>query len=289
MESYSLQYISDIHLEKDSSISFSNLLNPSAVDLALCGDIGDPYSPIYEEFLKWCSTRWNRVFLISGNHEYFLDRPDINKTVEKIDEHIKHLCKKVSSNVYFLQKDVVLIDTYKIAIIGATLWSAPDLRIWDRLTSGFIGDPGLRGEYNAIFKRDENTNMMRPYHPIDITSLHMEHKYFISKMLGPFETVIPADYRVIVLTHHLPSFSMNPPEFALHPLCSCYASAMDAMIKEPVVAWLCGHSHNPITARFDSGTLVSLNPVGYKNESKSDFSKTAHIVIYRENIAIRRI
>jgi len=281
---YSLQYISDIHLEK-TVVPFSQLLKPKAQDLALCGDIGDPYSPVYEDFIRWCSSRWSRVFIITGNHEYFLPGPDVKKTVESIDAHIASLCKNIGPNVIFLQKNVYYIDDYKIAIVGATLWTAPDMRIWDRLAPGFIGDPGLRGEYNSIFKRDENTNMMRPYHPIDITSLHLEHKYYISKLLG---SMTPG-YRVIVLTHHLPSFTLNDKEFAFHPLRSCYASEQDALLKEPVVAWLCGHSHSPMTARFDSGTLVSLNPLGYATENKSNFSQTAHIIVYRENLAIKKI
>ena len=287
MDNYSLQYISDIHLEKNI-LPFSALLKPSAQDLALCGDIGDPFSPIYEDFLRWCSNHWRQVFVITGNHEYFLERPDVNKTVDKVDEYIDLLCKKIGSNVIFLQKDVFYIHEYKVAIIGATLWSAPDLRIWDRLVSGFIGDPGLRGEYNAMFKLDENTNMMRPYHPTDITTLHLEHKYFISKLLGPYDTTLPKDYRIIVLTHHVPTYKLNGPEFALHPLRSCYASSQDNLFKEPVVAWLCGHSHRPMTARFDTGTLVSLNPLGYTTESKTNFSQSAHIIVYRENIAVRK-
>ena len=287
MMNYTLQYVSDIHLEK-AVLPFSQILKPNAQDLALCGDIGDPYSPVYESFLRWCASQWTRIFVITGNHEYFLASPDANKTVEKIDLHIDTLCKQIGQNVIFLQKNVHFIDDYKIVIAGATLWTAPDIRIWDRLTPGFIGDPGLRGEYISMFKFDENTNMMRPYHPIDITSLHLEHKYFISKLLGPYGSIIPAGFRVIVLTHHLPSFTLNDMEFGLHPLRSCYASSQDTLIKEPVVAWLCGHSHTPITARFDSGTLVSLNPLGYTTENKSNFSNTAHIVVYRENLAIKK-
>jgi len=287
MENYSLQYISDIHLEK-SIVPFSVLLKPVALDLALCGDIGDPYSQVYEDFLRWCSRQWKRVFVLSGNHEYFLERPDVHKTVDLVDLQIDSVCKKVGSNVHFLQKDVFYIEQYKIAILGATLWTAPDLRIWDRLVPGFIGDPGLRGEYNAMFKLDENTNLMRPYHPIDITSLHLDHKYFLSKMLGPFDSELHAGYRVIVLTHHVPTYALNDQEFAQHPLRSCYANSLDNLIKEPVVAWLCGHSHKPMTARFDSGALVSLNPLGYVGESRSAFSSTAHIVVYRENIAVRK-
>lgn len=284
MENYKLQYVSDIHLEK-GYLPFSDLIEPDAPDLALVGDIGDPYSQVYADFLKWCSLRWARIFLLTGNHEYFTDVPKPDRTVEKIDEHIHRLCTKISPNIYFLQKGVYLIQEHKVAVLGATLWSAPDLRHWDKLVTGFIGDPGSKGEYNAIFKPDEYTGLMRPYHPTDITALHMDHKCFISKELGPYAEVVPSDYRVIVLSHHMPTYSLNKPEYIDHPLKSCYASPLDYLMKEPLVAWICGHSHDPMSLRYDTGTLVTLNPVGYKNQSKKEFSRNATITVHRENFA----
>jgi hypothetical protein len=62
---------------------------------------------------------------------------------------------------------------------------------------------------------------------------------------------------------------------------------MDDMMKEPVVAWLCGHSHSAQTLRFDTGCLVSLNPLGYKREAgKNGYSRRATVVVYRENFAV---
>lgn len=287
MENYTLQYVSDLHLDNESP-PFSMLIQPASPNLALCGDVGKPYSQIYRDFLKWCSERWAKVFIITGNHEYFLDKPDNNKTVEKIDAYIESLCKSIGPNLFFLQKGVFLEDKYKIAIIGATLWSAPNIRHWDKLVDGHIGDPGSKGEYNAIFKPDENTGRLRPLHPVDITSLHMDHRFFISKELGTYAEFVPKDYRVIVLTHHLPTYSLISASFTDYHLHSCYASDQESLLKEPVVAWICGHSHEPKTLRFDfSGTLVTMNPLGYKNQSKEKYSRTATIVVRRENFATR--
>ena len=294
MDSYKLQYVSDIHLEK-TTIPPQLLLEPIAPDLALCGDIGDPFSQTYVDFLLWCSKRWARVFLITGNHEYYTDKSDQKKTVEQIDNHITVLCNKIANNIFFLQKSIYFIQEYKIAIVGATLWSAPDIRHWDKLVSCCMTDqtssssnPGLRGEYNAIYKRDENTDNMRFYHPSDIIDRHLDHKAFLEKELGPYNSSIPKDYRVIVLTHYMPTFHLLTPDFKENPLKTTYASDLDNLIREPVVGWLCGHSHHPKTIRFSSGTLVSLNPLGYKTQDKNMFSRTAHITVYRENVAIRR-
>ena len=96
--------------------------------------------------------------------------------------------------------------------------------------------------------------------------------------------------QVIVLTHHLPSVELAAAEYKNHPLISSYAVALDDLIKEPVIAWICGHSHNANTLRFTSGTLACLNPLGYKNQvATSGYSRKAVIQVYRENIAIPRI
>ena len=73
---FSMQYVSDIHLEmhdkyNEGVITPSMFLKPSAPYLALCGDIGIPELKAYDVFLGWCSNNYEKVFLIAGNHEYY--------------------------------------------------------------------------------------------------------------------------------------------------------------------------------------------------------------------------
>ena len=267
--SYSIQYTSDLHL--DGSVAFETLLKPVANDLALCGDIGDPFSEIYERFLRWCSRSWSRIFLISGNHEYFNSKG----TMKDTEQRIRSLC--LNTNIVFLQKEAFFLAEHKIVIIGLTLWSQPDLRRWDQLSSGFIGDPGSRGEYKAIFKPDEYTGALRPLHPSDITQIHLEHREYLKKALNSTWGIVPDGWSVIVLTHHMPTYLLNQNEFRDHPLNSCYASNLDALIKPPIQAWICGHSHSPASLLFGCYVFVTLNPYGYKGQAKEKYSSTASI------------
>ncbi len=66
-----IQLASDLHLEKNSNIPFDQLIKPSAPWLALCGDIGYCEQEIYQNFIKWVSTKFEKVFVIAGNHEYY--------------------------------------------------------------------------------------------------------------------------------------------------------------------------------------------------------------------------
>ena len=292
MANYTLQFASDLHLDSDSP-AFDLLLRPVAADLALCGDIGDPWSAVYRDFIAWCSARWERVFLIAGNHEYFADDPSTwgsaDKTFTGTEAEIRRLVGR-HTNVHFLQESVYLIDSVKIAVVGATLWTAPALRRWDQLSSAVIGETGCRGEYRAVYKRDEYTGGLRVFHPSDITGLHVRHSQFIARYLNSSWGGVPEGYRVIVLTHHMPTLLLNPPEFKDHPLVSCYASSLDGLLKEPVVAWICGHSHRGRQLRMDSGCLAALNPLGYKGESgKTGYHNAATVVVYPENIAMFRL
>jgi hypothetical protein len=286
MESFVLQYGSDFHLNTESP-PFSILIEPAqgAHALALCGDLGDPFSGLYSDFLRWCSIHWPLVFVIAGNHEYFVKDSRIG--MADTEARIRQVCVAAGPNVVFLQQNMYLIEKYKIAVLGTTMWSTPELRRWSSMSEDFLGNPGSRGEYNAMFKNDEYTGQRRPMHPSDVTELSLRQSSWLRTSLNMTWGSIPEGYRAIVLTHYLPTFKLNPPQYKDHKWRSCYAQAMDDMMKEPVVAWLCGHSHSAQTLRFDTGCLVSLNPLGYKREAgKNGYSRRATVVVYRENFAI---
>ena len=271
---YRLQYGSDFHLKAGDS-NFSALLEPSAPDLALCGDIGDPFSDVYAAFLGWCSPRWAHVFVIAGNHEYFTQDPLVD--MAETERQIRRVCHGAGPNVVFLQKEVYFLPAQGVAIMGTTLWSAPELRRWDKMSDEFIGAPGSRGEYNAIFKKDEYTGRRRPLHPSDITALSLNQSSWIRRTLNSTWGAVDG-WRVIVLTHYLPTYALNPDSFRHHPLRSCYALEMEDMFKSPVRVWICGHSHTAQRIEYDNGCIVTLNPYGYKKEQgRNGFTRAAVI------------
>ena len=152
----SIQYLSDIHLEthtNDTSISlFEQILKPSAPYLALCGDIGYPGAQLYEPFLKYCSEKFEHIFYIPGNHEYYNDTKAIKylKTKQYIEkslsedelrrisatfpretreirnQKIRDICSKFS-NIHFIDKETYQIPNTNIIVIGCTLWSKLDM------------------------------------------------------------------------------------------------------------------------------------------------------------------
>jgi len=49
METYTLQYASDLHIDAESP-PFHMLIEPVATELAILGDIGNPFSQLYKDF-----------------------------------------------------------------------------------------------------------------------------------------------------------------------------------------------------------------------------------------------
>ena len=74
-----LAFVSDIHLERiywGTDYPRFKIEQIERVDniegIALLGDIGNPGYDNYHKFLAYCSELFKNVYLISGNHEYFL-------------------------------------------------------------------------------------------------------------------------------------------------------------------------------------------------------------------------
>ncbi len=213
--SFSLQYISDIHLERRSSFP---LIKPRSNYLALLGDIGHPRKPLYNDFLKYCSINWNKVFLISGNHEHYdsglSTDSDINNIVSKYN------------NVYYLNNSKINVDNY--LILGTTLWYKP-------------------------LEKDRNYQIINKKHDDSLEFLHHNLDFSSAKIdredQDPPLNLNSSNKNVIVLSHHLPSYKLIIPKYHTpfyKPLQYRYATNLEYMIKPPVKAWLCGHSHSQV-------------------------------------------
>jgi hypothetical protein len=109
------QYASDFHLEK----GFKRGIAPKTPNLILCGDIGHIFQDSYEEFLlNKTSPYFDRVFVLSGNHEY----DDCERDFSKVDERIENICSKRNNLVYLQKKSYVLSEKDNISLMGCTLW-----------------------------------------------------------------------------------------------------------------------------------------------------------------------
>ena len=120
-----MQIASDLHLEMYSELPpLHEILRPSAPVLALLGDISALGQPkgraVYEKFLEACSTQWQTILLLAGNHEYYSARGDDLCTVNDVLTYMRGL-STMWQNVRFLENEAMSIDGVRVA--GTVLWT----------------------------------------------------------------------------------------------------------------------------------------------------------------------
>lgn len=262
-----IQYISDIHLEyydpkNEGVIQPELFLTPNAEYLALCGDIGIPDLASYKPFLTWCSQHWKTVFILAGNHEYYNQRVTERTSMEQKKKMIKLACVNLP-NVYFLDCDSVWIESEKVRVLGCTFWSEVHDEVLEKARFDFTHPKQILLDSTT----PATPEVLRELHRIEVDWLRSEIKK--ASLL---------DEKVLVLTHYLPSYKLIAEKFWGYEMSSCFASDRDELIRHPVAAWICGHSHHGKYIVL-KGTICALNPHGYPNESVPTRNKAAVLEI----------
>ena len=216
--------ISDLHLEKSDRRPISPAEGET---LILAGDIGNPFSDNYAQFLQRLVKSFQHIICISGNHEYWN-----SEGVAQTERQLRKVAAQFK-NVHYLQKDEVVLDG--VRYLGCTLWADADRRYRPRDLSMI---PGM--DYDRYL------------------SLHRDHRSWLVDRLD--QSPLPT----VVVTHHLPSYQMIHPKYHSYPTLSYYASNLDALIPKADL-WICGHSHTAMKKRFGK-TLCLSNPFGYEGE-----------------------
>lgn len=229
-----IQIISDLHLEFDNNFNISK----NADYIALCGDIGYPGDNSFKKIIKMCSKKFKKVFLISGNHEYY--NSDILSTHKKIE--------KVTSsydNVFFLNNTIYNISNDCI-ILGTTLWSYIE-DDYKYLIETSIND------YKLIKKDNRKLTVD------DTNKLFLENKKWIEDVLKENK-----HKKIIVLTHHAPSYKAIPDKYKGHFINQGFVNDLDYLLKDNsnIKYWFFGHTHTSFNFKINQ-TLCVCNPRGY--------------------------
>lgn len=180
--------------------------------MCFCGDIGWPLnkdgapSQRYRELLTMFRARWPRTLLVAGNHEYYSRR---GFSLEYVASTLRQLAAEVG--VAFLDRDRVEIDG--VVFLGCTLWSKTSYR-----------DFAAMNDSRLVFTCHQEN---RDCHARDV--------WWLEEQLQS----LPADQRVVVLTHHVPTKTLAPVECS-----TAYASDLEHLVARANL-WLCGHVHEP--------------------------------------------
>lgn len=255
-----IQYASDLHLEFfRSQPAFQSLLKPVAPLLALAGDIGYPKDPVYTEFLRYCSEHWESVFVVAGNHEFYNSKSPVQSHTEQIQQ-----CATMASafpNVHFLQRGRVELPKYGVSVLGVTLWTDLGSPYRQEVAKDTMSD------YRYIIVQEGDK--LRPLEPLDTHRWHQEDMDWLHHEIQENATI---GRPTIVITHHLPTPHLIAARYQQSPLNFCFASDCRSLLRDPVRAWICGHTHTAVnyTAETRRGhILLGVNPLGYPNEVRN--------------------
>jgi predicted phosphodiesterase len=234
-----LQFMSDLHLELFPGFRIADA-DVRAERLVLAGDIGDPQSSEYAEFVADCVAKFPLgVFVVMGNHEAY-GKPSWEHAVAAARQVLE------ARGAVLLDKSGVDLVPGKLRIIGATLWSrvhgydANDVRT-------FIADYHMIGGMRGVC--DSNA-----LHDADMAWLRAE-----------LDLMDAEGVRAVVVTHHAPSLrGTSHPKHAGSSLNCAFATDLDHLVGRPsVAAWIYGHTHYSAVQRLHGGALLASNQRGY--------------------------
>lgn len=249
-----IQIVSDIHLEYRKKGNFP-IITRHAENLGLLGDIGKPFMESYGDFLSVQSAKFEHVFVVMGNHEYYHSE----KTVDQVLAEARQTCLRWN-NVHLLEHDKFDL-TDKTTVLGCTLWSKVDKSI-----ARAISDTT-----KIKIKTDGTQGIKR----LDVDTMLEWHQRDIDWIRVTLENVKEEGRNAVVLTHHAPLMEMLG-TYQSGRLHSAYASDLQNLFKPPLLAWASGHVHSNCDIEYNGIRSVS-NTLGYPKE---DTGYKKNVVIY---------
>lgn len=251
-----LQIASDLHIENYPDPKLTDFITPSSPNLALVGDIGIPYMPSYSRFLDECSKTFENTYLITGNHEYYQHKNEFNKrlTMVETNELIGDLVKKYK-NIHYLNNNSASL--YDYTILGTTLWSPLPLA-QEKLCKMLVQS---MNDYRMIFKSSSPSGIKTEITDNDVTTLYYNNFNWLGTNITQH-----SNNKVIVLSHHLPSYKLVAPQYKNSWLNFCFASDSDRLMLPNVKYWFCGHTHTAMN-KMIGGCRCIVNPFGYSGEN----------------------
>lgn len=258
---------SDIHLE----FGYLDLTNEEGSDvLVLAGDIfvandfrlKTKKADTYRRFIEEVTGRYGHVVYIMGNHEHY--HGDYAKTADIIRGEFKYF-----NNLKFL--DNTFVDICDVRFIGGTLWT--DLNKGDPLTieqvKRTMNDYQLvENSNNEVSYRVMNEGSVSfkkrsaMFQPLDTLEEHKKCLATISEVMDAYQD----DKKVVVVTHHLPTFESVPHEYRreYHGNGAYVSDLSNFILDRPRIKyWIHGHTHDSCDYMVGDNTRVICNPRGY--------------------------
>lgn len=221
--------------------------------LIIAGDFDETKRSRYRTDIEKLCKQFKNVVLVPGNHEYY--GSNIHKThsvLQTMDDEIE--------NFIFLQDRSIWIDD--VFIVGSTLWT------------DFNKDPLVKfdarlkmNDYKHIRNGPPEEGWKRKLTVEDVELMHYKSKKYIESAVDTERTKVHNDIKVVVVTHHAPSYQSVASRYKNDTLNACYCNHMDKFVEDlQANVWIHGHVHNSFDYTIGE-TRVICNPRGYESYS----------------------
>ena len=247
--------ISDLHLEfSEGNMRLNELPTDKDTVLILAGDIGLGSKPhTYLDFFEQKANRFRDVIYIMGNHEHY--KASFPTTYGRVKDTLAEFV-----NVHVMEKESIVIDD--TVFITATLWT--DMNKGNPFC--IESSKEMMNDYHSIRHGTNAEPWKKKLHPFDTIEDHLNAKHYIFTEIQKHK-----DKKVVVISHHLPSYMSLAKEFkgdtSEGSLNGAYASELyeDIADTKPDV-WIHGHTHSSFDYMLED-TRVICNPRGYHSLS----------------------
>ncbi len=250
-----VQYASDLHLEfgANTAILREHPIIPVGDILVLAGDIGylGDDAMTRHPFWDWVSDNFQEVVAIPGNHELYRQF-NINALCEDWELYLRH-------NVRYVYNKIIHLDDIT-DLIASTLWSeiSPE--------NGYFTQNNV-SDFQRIRNGEKTLTWER------FNEEHRKCRAFIENAVRESRAE-----RIIVVTHHVPSFALMDQEFYGSPINGAFTSELgDFIANSRVKYWIYGHSHSNITKQIGNTQCV-CNQLGYVKALENIYFKQDAVI-----------
>lgn len=226
----------------------------SDVVLIIAGDFDEVKRSRYRTGIESLCKQFKNVVLVPGNHEYY--GSNIHKTHKVLSDMQDEI-----PNFIFLQNKFVWLDG--VLLVGSTLWT--DFDKGNSLTK--FDARQKMNDYKHIRHGTTSEPWRKKLTPDDTEFMHHKDKQFIKNSIDTVRFMHDNDFKVIVVTHHAPSYQSISPKYKNDSLNGCYCSDMDQYIEDlGADVWIHGHVHSSFDYHIGK-TRIICNPRGYESYS----------------------
>lgn len=252
-----IQIASDLHLEFPENREWlkEHPLKPAGDILLLAGDIiSNQTEKTAAFFYDYLDTNFPCVVSTMGNHEFYKSG---------ISYAYPSYFNRVTGNHFRVNNYTITLEGLKI--IGSTLWSyIPKKR------RAFLYH--VMNDYHYIYQ-EKGPDKKR----IQIKHTNLYHKISLDYITR--ELAKDFDGKVVVMTHHLPSFDCIIKEYDNQArIQNAFATDLNYLINDySIDLWVFGHLHDSVDISIGKTRLI-CNPLGYMNEPQKDIFNNGLIV-----------